>query len=404
MAKYQTVHVPVNPFSVLCLAWGMSAFSQPLLADELIIIPNNPAFVIQNVDFAAADDDDIVGPSSNDGWDEDEPAPLPAGQVVGRRVVLSVSVEHWIFGQEGTHGSDLLKSFLQQKLASVKREYEELEPSHLEKLALAGRGDIKRFEDQVAALKAKYPQNTIDQVQLQTVLAEVQTLRQRLRSDQFFGNQSLLAKTLLALVVKQKLKPKLVAPADGRAMRSQLKVPNDNGLLILGGPVAENLPVLGNKRLPNIIRFNPIAIDVIELRGEDAQKPAVEPLRDDQYYRRLIQIIITSFDPETPFRDEQREPLIALLRKVSQRTAQIRVDDPALTLYQLSKLPEEEFLSVLDRDQWNCLRRSFDKAKNELQKRKEAAQLAFPVRLPIPGVLRNDFSTLRRDDPIRDND
>lgn len=148
------------------------------------------------------DDDQLIPIPFNDGWDE-EAIPPGDGRPPARRVVLSVSVEHWVFGQEGSHGTALLKAFLQQKMAAIQREYTELNAANLEKLELAGKGDIKRFHDQVAVLKARYPQNTIDQEQLHLVLAEVQTLRQRLHSDQFFGDQSILTKTLRLIVARK---------------------------------------------------------------------------------------------------------------------------------------------------------------------------------------------------------
>lgn len=279
-----------------------------------------------------------------DGWDDDDLVPAPDARG-GRRVMISVSIDHWVFGNEGTSGLELLSAVLKQKLASIKREYEELKPDQIEKLELAGRGDIKHFQDRLASLKARYPQNSIDQETLHLVLAEVQTLRQQLQSDHLFGNQSLLTKTLRAQVTTAHLTPKY-APKESPAVKLQRAA---NPFALPGrdradGPIVDLLPPV------------PVRATIIEA-------PAVPPqLRDERYYRRLIQAISTSFDPEVPLREEQMLPLVRMLHKASMR-AQIPLEEPDFILLRLEKLPESEYRAILDPEQWNCLRRQFDAAK-----------------------------------------
>ncbi|MDB5392035.1 MAG: hypothetical protein JWM11_7681 [Planctomycetaceae bacterium] len=285
----------------------------------------------------------------SDGWDEEALVPLPEAALRVRRVLISVSIDHWVFGSEGTNGLELLKAFLKQKLAAVKREYEELNKQQLEKLELAGRGDIKHFQERLAVLKEKYPQNNIDQEKLHLLLAEVQVLRQQLQSDQFFGNQSLLTKALRALVVKERLVPKYVPPAAGAAILNQ-------NPRLLAVPFIAQAPL----RRMEVVKV-PLRAPALVLQAAPVQ------LRDDEYYGKLMHVITTTFDPETPFRDEQKKPLVLMLRKASIRS-QIPLDAPDAILLRLAELPEGEYREILDPEQWNALRRQFEAVKLRNQK------------------------------------
>jgi hypothetical protein len=336
-------------------------FGQPVFPLVLtMILMNGPIYgqlVIRTGPAATADDDgdvsaDLIHPGA---WDEeDEVAVAPEGQQPARRVMISVSIDHWIFGNESSQGPDLLNAFLKQKLAAVKREYEGLSSNHLEKLALAGRGDIKHFRDQVEQLKVRYPQNNVDNQTLHVLLAEVQSLRKQLQADQLFGNRSLLSKALHAVVAKENLKPKY---SDGALY---FAVPNPG--LAAGADQVEKMIAKQVKlqdgvaqAAANLRKAAPVEVPVFE--------------RDDSYFQTLIQAIAKTFDPDIPLREEQRQPLRQLLRQASRRS-EIPLKDPDVILSRLSELPEDDYQKFLDPKQLSCLKTQFAAAKSRLEDRK----------------------------------
>lgn len=336
-------------------------FSQPACALVVaMILTTEPIYgqlVIRATPAATADDDqdvtaEIIHPGA---WDEaDEVAAIPEGEQQARRVMISVSIDHWIFGNESVQGPDLLNAFLKQKLAAIKREYEGLSTDHLEKLTLAGRGDIKHFRDQVEQLKLRYPQNNVDNQTLHLLLAEVQGLRKQLQADQLFGQQSLFWKSLRAVVVKENLKPKYSVGA------SKFAGPNSGSAP--GGDRENELIEVQNKLQENLDRLAPVG-----RRPVAVEAPVFE--RDESYYQTLIQAIAKTFDPDIPLREEQRQPLRRLLRQASKRS-EIPLKDPDVILSRLSDLPEEGFQSILDPKQLSCLKSQFAAAKSRLEDRK----------------------------------
>jgi hypothetical protein len=330
------------------------------------LVPVAPVPIQKNADAAPVDDRDrAVDLSLESNWDEDEvtPVPVPGSEVQirqvgvpGRRVMISISIDHWVFGTERTNGVDLLNSFLTQKLAAIKREYEELNDQQIAKLMLAGRGDIKHFHDQVAVLKAKYPQNRIDQETLHVVLSEVQTLRRQLQSDQFFGAESLLTKALNAVIIKQQLKPKYVPKTLGAANPGAAGNVREFRIVVRQDPQLAMQPEL-------VVVSRPVQIVYPQLPVQ---------LRDDAYYATLIRLISESFDPETPFREEQKEPLTRMLHKASIKSP-IPLRDLDVAMSHLAELPENEYRDILDPEQLNCLRHEFAAVKVRLQKKAEEA-------------------------------
>lgn len=336
-------------------------YGQPAFALFVaMILTNGPVYgqlVIRTNPATAADDDgDVTADQIHPGaWDEDdEIVAAPEGQPQARRVMISVSIDHWIFGNESSHGPDLLNAFLKQKLAAIKHEYEGLSNGHLEKLALAGRGDIKHFRDQVEQLKLRYPQNNVDNQTLHVLLAEVQALRKQLQADQLFGNRSLLSKALHAVVAKENLKPKY---SDGAL---SFAAPNPG--LAAGANQVEKMiakQVILQERLAqaaaNLRKAVPDEVPVFE--------------RDDSYFQTLIQSIAKTFDADIPLREEQRQPLRQLLRQASRRS-EIPLKDPDVILSRLSDLPEEDYQRILDPKQLGCLKSQFAAAKSRLEDRK----------------------------------
>lgn len=130
-----------------------------------------------------------------------ENAPTPdQANVVNNGFVYNDSVfNQWVFGGNGTaysSGRDRLDALLNLRLADVERSCP-LTEAQRRKLLLAGRGDVKRFDDRLAEARAVFDRLKADQNRVQEILQMTQPLAAEFRAG-LFGEGSLFAKALAA--------------------------------------------------------------------------------------------------------------------------------------------------------------------------------------------------------------
>jgi hypothetical protein len=391
---------------------GVAAFNTSyLLGQAAPPVPANPfkKAVAQPVMRLAAERPPVA-PAANataTDWDEDgdeEEVERVAAEPIGARVnimQMPISVERSIFGVGDLGGDDVrgelrLKKLLHDKLVLVRREFPDLNDVEIQRLEKAGLGDIKRFQDQVAALNAKHRETLwTDAAGRQELIIELPKLQYRMRGVHFFGNQSLLTKTLRVVVTKNQLTAKEL-PGEGHALNLPDGPPVPNGgfairqvqladgkkaIALEHHPLQPPMPLIRGPR-PQA----PIPLVAIEMPQVRRPLPALSPLLkpvlrvDDKYYLKLSQLISDNLKPDLPIRNEQREPLLAMLRRTSKQVPQIPLFDPDVALCRISELPDEEYLTVLDAKQWKALQLRFEAAKGRQEKR-----IPGPMP-PIPGT------------------
>jgi hypothetical protein len=114
--------------------------------------------------------------------------------IAGRIVISDRNIDAWIYGNE-SRGRDWLETSLKQRVDEVGKVCR-LSDSQVEKLNLAGKGDIQRFEGRVAELKAHCQTGAIQPRDWNEIFQKTQPLRLQLQRG-LFGSGSLFHKTLL---------------------------------------------------------------------------------------------------------------------------------------------------------------------------------------------------------------
>lgn len=137
----------------------------------------------------------IPPPTDPDAWEEDgEESPVVVIQPEVR--LAEANFDNWVFGNMNTEAlrSEWLGSVLEERLASL-AEAHRLTRGQVEKLRLAGKGDIKRFCVDVEAAREKYKANRSDLPKGFSALQEAVPLAMRFQIGPF-ADGSLLGKTL----------------------------------------------------------------------------------------------------------------------------------------------------------------------------------------------------------------
>jgi hypothetical protein len=112
---------------------------------------------------------------------------------VGRVAISDRNIDSWIYGNE-SRGRDWLEASLKQKVNEMGKACR-LSDKQLQKLNLAGEGDIQRFETRVAEIKAQCQTGEIRPNEWNGVFQKTQPLRMELQRG-LFGGGSLFQKTL----------------------------------------------------------------------------------------------------------------------------------------------------------------------------------------------------------------
>jgi hypothetical protein len=112
---------------------------------------------------------------------------------VGRVAISERNIDSWIYGNE-SRGRDWLEASLKQKVNEMGKACR-LSDTQMQKLNLAGEGDIQRFETRVAELKAKCQTGEMHANEWNGVFQKTQPLRLELQRG-LFGGGSLFQKTL----------------------------------------------------------------------------------------------------------------------------------------------------------------------------------------------------------------
>ena len=153
----------------------------------------------------------LIGPVVSGADDDDERPPAEDAQANGRVLIDEANFDRWVFqgnarvvvvrGHGGVAENGVAATARVQLDSQLKVRLDELvRDCHLNeaqqrKLALAGRGDIKRFFDQVEEVRKKFLAVRNDQNRLNQVWQEISPLQQQF-STGLFGEQSLFAKVL----------------------------------------------------------------------------------------------------------------------------------------------------------------------------------------------------------------
>jgi hypothetical protein len=142
-------------------------------------------------------DDDIV--------DDDRPQQPPQAQFF----VADQNFDQFVFGNVRTlnGGRDRLESLLSIQIDEIDRACR-LSPAQRAKLRLAGRGDIKRFDDLIAEKRKEWQVARTDQFKFNDFIQKAQPLRMTYTTG-LFGDSSFFAK-----VVKTTLGPSQAAALD----------------------------------------------------------------------------------------------------------------------------------------------------------------------------------------------
>jgi len=130
------------------------------------------------------------------GSEDDGEPPPQAEQAVHGRMVEEESFDQMVFqgSPDAATGRARIVAHLKLKLEEVNRVCT-LNPDQTTKLSLAGQGDIKRFLDQVEALRVKFLEIRNDQNRMNQFWQQVAPLQQK-QTAGLFGESSIFAKTL----------------------------------------------------------------------------------------------------------------------------------------------------------------------------------------------------------------
>jgi hypothetical protein len=139
----------------------------------------------------------MPAPPAQDCEDDDQrPAQLVGPFNINSAVVESENFDRWLFVDEPSETSQQrhLDEILQARIKAAAREHE-LTAAQRAKLRLAGRGDIKRFFDEVAGKRSAFE---IERQSYRTGRAALQrlVLLSQIYQEGPFGDGSLFAKTL----------------------------------------------------------------------------------------------------------------------------------------------------------------------------------------------------------------
>jgi len=137
-----------------------------------------------------------AGPAGEDEEDDPHPA-LPVMHLnLGTAVVERDNFDRWLFGQELSERArqEYLKGILDAKINLAARAQELTDPQRA-KLRLAGRGDIKRFFDEVQKRRDDFEIHRMNFNTGLRALQRLDALSTRYREGPF-GDGSLFAKTL----------------------------------------------------------------------------------------------------------------------------------------------------------------------------------------------------------------
>ncbi len=147
------------------------------------------------------DDDDLVDVRAQ------AAAPGQFGFAPGGRIMITESnLNSWIYGGE-SRGRGWLEAALKQKIDEIGKDCE-LTELQKQKLSLAGKGDIQRFESRVEDLKIAYQPGGLRPEKYSELFQKTRPL-QILVQQGLFGRSSLFHKTLLTV-----LRPEQVAHFD----------------------------------------------------------------------------------------------------------------------------------------------------------------------------------------------
>jgi len=145
--------------------------------------------------------------------DDDEDGPAAEDAPANRAVVIEeAAIDQWIFqenqGKRGVQRNVTAAAARARIDAQLKAMVEELDQvsrlseAQRQQLALAGRGDIKRFFDQVEKVRKKFAAARNDQNQVNLVWQEARSLKQQFARG-LFDDESLFSKTLRKTLTAQ---------------------------------------------------------------------------------------------------------------------------------------------------------------------------------------------------------
>jgi hypothetical protein len=218
--------------------------------------------------------------------DEDE-APLVVQQPTF--TLTDQQFDSWAFGNQGNanavHGQ--LDALLTAKVAEIGRSCP-LTPAQTEKLRLAGRGDIKRFFDQVEDKRKRFQTGRYDQTRINELFQEIQPLQTVLTAGPF-NDGSLFAKTLKTVLDDQQLAHYQTAQKEAIRFRYRAKIDlittHTANNLGLSSKTRETLAKLLLEETRPPLRFGVYDQYVVLYQAARLPEAKLRPLFDDTQWR-----------------------------------------------------------------------------------------------------------------------
>jgi hypothetical protein len=353
----------VVTFHSIDLFGQVAAPQQPRLVKTAVSGPDARSVAHSDEDAPASNHRNSIW--DNEAEEQEADRVVAAPDARNQLTQLPISIESSVFGADDVGGHHRLKRLLYDKLDQIKLEYPDLNNLAIERLKLAGWGDITRFQDQVAALSFKHQGTGWNTPGFRELFAELRNLNSRLESPLFFGNQSLLTKTLRTIVTKEHLTAQQIPGTSPALALPDIPPPVNRGIALRQIRLAEgrSIMMVEFRQLPQVVR--PILKPLPQVPAQAIAGRALEI----KYYQRLAQLIVDSLEPDASITLDQWDPLTAVLRMNLKPAFQIPFNNVDEALWHLSQVPEKAYMDVLDAKQWTVLKRRFEAAKAEHEKK-----------------------------------
>ena len=226
----------------------------------------------------------------------DDVEALPAAAVVQAQFHVDDSnFDQWVF--QGVGGAakarERLTSRLKLQIDEIDRTCD-LSAAQKQKLALAGRGDTKRFFDEVEEARRKFDEVKNDQAAFNGIWQEIQPLQQKLQRG-LFGPTSLYAKTVRKTLTAEQAAKYNVIVDERRRYRYRVNV--EVAVVTLGNSIA-----FRHEQHEAIVK---LLLDM----PPPAEAP-VEAQAQNNYYIMVKQLATVPQDKLRPLLDERQWKLL----------------------------------------------------------------------------------------------
>ena len=195
-------------------------------------------------------------------------------------------VDHLILHMDTEAVRDHLESRLIRVIDQVDQMYD-LTPEQERKLELAGRGDIKRFFDRLAAMKKLFDRPEEDRVDDRVNRGDIQSLRQEFQRN-YFEDDSLFSKTLKRMLTSEQHTryEERDRVASYRTRVHWVLFPLDRELRLSRKQHQRLLDAIVKGTRP-LEKYGELDDDAILLQASRLPEAQLRPIFDDAQWRRL---------------------------------------------------------------------------------------------------------------------